>query len=155
MPDEWYRRSKSRTISSNSANPSEETIKGLTQSDASDDESEEGGGTAKQKNAVQDTNSNRSSVSGFVAPTDWRGSISQNRFSSMLESWIRPSSPLGSSSASPPEKKIVSEPKLVAQSTGGFSNKDVHDQLSGEELNLMDYEQMLVSVLVVYLLSRS
>lgn len=110
----------------------------------SEDESEDGDGTAKQKRLAQDpAYSNRVSVSGFVAPTDWRGSLSQTRFSNILDGWMRPSSPSGSPKASV-EKKIVSEPKLVAQNTGGFSNKGRQDDLSGEEFNLMDYEHMLV-----------
>ena len=143
VPDEWYRRSKSRTVSSSSTSSdvSQDTIRRLADLEESDeDEDTEGEGTAKQKGL--DTSD--AARGGFKAPMDWRGSISQSRFSSYLESWMRPQSPTGEGKPpSSPEKKVVSEPKLMEQRTGdSVSSTASNEQSSG--VDLAEFEQMLV-----------
>lgn len=144
IPDAWYRRSRSRSNSSASVGPSEDTFRRLEDLQESDDESEEGDGTAKQKEPPLQT--------AGAGTTDWRSSISQNRLSSMFDSWIHPSTSVGSVSI-PREKKVVSvsEPKLVAQHTGGsFTSEPVSDLSSIDSDASVDgteFEEMLVSIL--------
>ena len=102
-------------------------------------------GTAKVKSPELDSGSG----GGFKAPTDWRSSISQNRFSSILDSWMRPQSPTNDRPSTPiHEKKVVSEPKLVEQRTGGSTTSNA----SIEQSNGVDsdaFEQMLVGCLII------
>lgn len=90
VPDEWYRRSRTRTLSSGSLTPSEATIKRLADLEESEEEDEEeiaeGGGTAKADLATQST------ASSPRKSGDWRGTFSQTRLSTMFEGWL-PSSP--------------------------------------------------------------
>ena len=149
IPDEWFRRSKSRSVSSTS-NVSQDTIRRLAdlEEEAEDeDEEDEGGGTAKGKpsDAPAPLESPPGS-GGFKAPMDWRGSVSQHRFSSILDSWMRPQSPTTERPSTPtPEKKVVSEPKLVEHKTGDSTTSSTTD----EQTNGVDpdaFEQMLVCV---------
>ena len=106
----------------------------------SEEEDDEGEGTAK----VRGLETSDTARGGFKAPMDWRSSISQNRFSSYLESWMRPQSPTGESkSPSTPEKKMVSEPKLVEQKTGdSVASSSSVEQSNG--IDMTEFEQMLV-----------
>lgn len=145
VPDEWYRRSKSRTVSSStSSDVSQDTIRRLADLEEEDEDTEgEGDGTAKQKSLHT---SDTARTGAFKAPTDWRGSISQNRFSSYLESWMRPQSPTGDTKTpSSPEKKVVSEPKLVEQKTGNSVASTASNEQS-DGVDFAEFEQMLVCV---------
>lgn len=80
--------------------------------------------------------------------TDWRASISQNRFSSIFESWIRPTSPEVPTGTIPAKEKTVSEPKLVAQLTGGTIIGipfDSGDSNEAGEFDQQEFEHVLVS----------
>lgn len=136
IPDEWFRRSKSRSTSSASSSyaPSEDTVRRLESLQESDEESEEEGGTAKMKES-----SPSPSKSSFVAPNDWRSSISQSRLSSMFESWMHPTT--SADPPSTPEKKVVSEPKLVESRSG--DQIDHSTPSNGNDAD-SEFEQMLV-----------
>lgn len=135
VPDEWYRRSKSRSTSSASYEPSEDTVRRLASLEESDEESEEGDGTAKLKES-----SPSPSKSTFSAPNDWRGSLSQSRLSTMFDSWIHPTAVVDPPST--PEKKVVSEPKLVEHKTGGSPGSPVPNP---DDPEAAEFERMLVS----------
>ena len=142
VPDEWYRRSKSRTVSSTS-NVSQDTIRRLAdlEEEEGDDEDElDQEGTAKLKSLEASTTSEPGS-GGFKAPMDWRGSISQNRFSSILDSWIRPQSPVNER-PSTPTPKVVSEPKLVEHKTGDSVSSTTNPEHASVDADA--FEQMLV-----------
>ena len=145
VPDEWYRRSKSRSTSSTSTDVSEDTNRRLADLQEDDEDDGEGeDGTAKQKSLEMSqlqAGSPQSPRGGFVAPMDWRGSISQNRFSSILDSWMRPRSPV--TQEEKPTPRIVSEPKLVAHNTGDSVTSAVADPSSGD-IDPAEFERMLV-----------
>jgi len=139
VPDEWYRRSRTRTLSSGSLTPSEATIRRLAdlqESEEEDEESAEGDGTAKGQAAAIQSPANSPPKSG-----DWRGTFSQARISTMFEGWL-PTSP---TSATPVESLTqnkrtsvnVSEPTPVqAESTESDSD------------DLSEFEEMMVRRLV-------
>ncbi|KAJ3532310.1 hypothetical protein NM688_g7443 [Phlebia brevispora] len=140
VPDEWYRRSRSRSNSSISLEPSEDTVRRLEKLEESDEDSEEGDGTAKQKDK------DVPSTSGL---SEWRNSLSQNRLSSYFESWIHTTaSP--TNTAARVEKKVVSEPKLVAQHTGGSVTAAVSgapvSQEPESDVDSTEFEEMLDSL---------
>lgn len=148
VPDEWYRRSRSRSQSSFSTEPSEDTVRRLEDLEESESESEEGEGTARQKDPESHPTA--------IGTSDWRSSLSQNRLSSMFESWIHPAAgtttPAGTMGRA--DKRLVSEPKLVAQHTGGSVRSEIPSgEQSSEESDLSldgsDFEEMLVSNSVV------
>lgn len=114
VPDEWYRRSKSRIMPSISVVPSESTLKQAAIWDTSnEDESSEGEGTAKVKITQRPSNERRDSP-------DWRSSLSQVRLSSLFEGWGgTAASQLPKRASFSPERVSVSEPKLVQHFTGG------------------------------------
>ncbi|KZT71430.1 FH2-domain-containing protein [Daedalea quercina L-15889] len=141
VPDEWYRRSKSRQVSTTSTEPSEDTIRRLADLEELD-ESDEAEGTAKQKDLAQPE---APASPTFSMTTDWRASISQNRFSSMFESWIRPTSPEIPVGATAAKEKIVSEPKLVEQHTGGTIVGNAFDSTDEDpnDLDELEFEHVL------------
>ena len=144
VPDEWYRRSKSRNVSTTSSDVSQDTIRRLADLEEYDEDDDvEGEGTAKQKDLEH---SDVARSGGFKAPMDWRGSISQNRFSSILDNWMRPQSPTGEATSPPPEKKVVSEPKLVEHKTGDTVSSDASNEQSAA-VDMTEFEQMLVSLM--------
>ncbi|KAJ6583786.1 hypothetical protein B0H10DRAFT_2168123 [Mycena sp. CBHHK59/15] len=112
VPDEWYRRSKSRNLSSASTEPSESTIRRLASLQETEEEDEEDEGTAK----LNDTVSPRASAA------EGASSATQNRLSTMFDGWLRgsPVTPSRSSVVFSPDnrKSVVSEPKLVPHFTG-------------------------------------
>ncbi|EMD40584.1 hypothetical protein CERSUDRAFT_102967 [Gelatoporia subvermispora B] len=111
VPDEWYRRSRSRTISSSSLTPSEATIRRLADLEEEEEEdSEVVDGTARQKDLVQPQERETISPQATGTAADWRGSVSASRLSSLLEGWVY-STPSGTGSIS--QRKPVSEPKLI------------------------------------------
>ena len=137
VPDEWYRRSRTRTLSSGSLTPSEATIKRLADLQESeeedDEESMEGGGTAKVQAAATQSPTSSPPKSG-----DWRGTFSQARISTMFEGWL-PSSPAPAAPVEPSAQNrrtsvSVSEPMPVqAESTESDSD------------DLSEFEEMMVN----------
>lgn len=159
IPDEWFRRTKSRTTSSSSGAsslaPSEDTIKRLERLEESEEEEEkeEESGTAKQKSDAHSQASVSTGTSGFfTATSDWRGSVSQNRLSNLFDSWIHPTTSVTNpASASPPERKKVSEPKLISHDTGGSvdlkspSTPSNSESQVGGTIDAAEFDHMLVS----------
>lgn len=145
VPDEWYRRSKSRSVSTTSTEPSEDTIRRLADMEE-EEESGESGGTAKQKADTGSEPDLRTPTSGFSAPTDWRSSISQNRFSSMFESWIRPTSPTAETTAIPVERKVVSDPRLMDRTSRDLGSTGVPTEgdAGANDVDPGEFEEMLV-----------
>lgn len=142
IPDEWYRRSKRRNVTNSSLQPSESTIKQLVALQESDDTADEEG-TARFQTAA----SHISSASAAVRPVspDWRSSISQARLSSLFDVWKRPVSP--TSPHRPgfiPEKKIVSEPRLVEHHSGSSLLTDDEVTEVDQRFDSADFEKMLV-----------
>lgn len=135
MPDEWYRRSKTRTLSSGSLTPSEATIKRLAdlQESEEEEESEEGEGTAKAQVSVTQSPTSSPRKSG-----DWRGSFSQARLSSMFEGWLPsgpiPAAPIESSARNKRTSVSVSDPIPAVQADSQESDPD----------DLGDFEEMMV-----------
>lgn len=174
VPDEWYRRtrSKSRHRSSLSLTPSEHTIRALqdlteedegedetherhTQAEESDSETE-AEGTAKQKDLSPPPSTSGAAAGGKGGRPDWRSSISQNRISTMLEGWLRPSTPTHETTHSeatpttPPSNRMsVSEPTLLPQSgmrKGEQSNgRRSEDGDEEEEFDSEEFARMVVS----------
>lgn len=110
------------------------------------EEEGEGDGTAKQKDLPQAPETPSTSAR-FTAPSDWRNSIAQNRLSGLFDSWIHTSSSPSSAVGSTPEKKTVSEPRLlqspeqpVKRSVGSDSRADQSVDADSQE-----FEEMLVS----------
>lgn len=95
------------------------------------EEEEEGGGTAKQKESP--------SKSTFSPPVDWRSSLSQNRLSTMFDSWMNHTAVIEQPAT--PEKKVVtvSEPKLVEQ------RADNNFDAASPSAEDSEFEEMLVS----------
>lgn len=150
IPDEWYRRSRSRRNSAASLTPSDDTVKRLESLEESDEEDSgegEGDGTAKQKGRIQETVS--SSPGFFTANSEWRSSMSQSRLSSIFDSWRQSTGSTNATISPPssPEKKIVSEPTLIPQNTGGpFNAKTSSNVSSKEAIDVVEFEHMLVSM---------
>ena len=144
VPDEWYRRSQPRPTSSLSLELSE-SLTGVSQ-DMETSEEEEGDGTAKQArgNAVSDIPSSSKVKS---ESTDWRQSLSQGRLSSVFDSWLRPSTPTSPSSAAKnftPERMSVSEPKILERTGEGVASHTGRVDAVEVDLDMGDFEQMLV-----------
>lgn len=146
----------------------------------SDEESneDEGDGTAKlkgneaaaqakaQQEQQQQQQQQPQSIARQTNSGDWRNSLSQNRLSSFFEGWLRPTSPTGVSGGAaggasnrnsaiylPEARKSVSEPILMAQTTGGASSAAGSETPSGEGLDpaeSADFEAMLVCVLLLF-----
>ncbi|KAJ3492688.1 hypothetical protein NLJ89_g11182 [Agrocybe chaxingu] len=133
VPDEWYRRSKSRSVPS-APGPSECTIRRLAALQESEDEDEDEG-TAK-------IGEKRPSQSDTDKTIEQRGLVTQGRLSTMFEGWLRstpPTSPNRNSAIlSPENRKSVSEPKLVEKpSRNSFSKASASD--SSEDENEDDF----------------
>ncbi len=157
VPEEWYRRSRSRSSSSASLAPSEDTVRRLEDLQESEDEGEEGDGTAKQKDlglSTSEIEPGNSQV--FTSPSDWRNSISQNRLSSIFESWIHPTATGTTNHVTSPEKKAVSEPKLVPQRPSSGPSAAVPSgtqapQSDRDTVDSSEFEEMLVSSMFSHL----
>jgi len=148
VPDEWYRRSRPRSTSSLSVEPSESTVKAALDIDT---EEEEGDGTAKQ--AIASAAVSDVSPPSKTKSADWRQSLSQGRLSSVFEGWLRPSTPTsptreGKSFA--PERMSVSEPKLLGRTSEDAGSHTSHADAVEAELNMNDFEQMLVCAMYRY-----
>jgi diaphanous 1 len=146
VPDEWYRRSRPRSTSSLSVEPSESTVKAALDMDTSE---EEGDGTAKQ--AITSTAVSDVSPPSKAKSADWRQSLSQGRLSSVFEGWLRPStptSPTRTGKSFAPERMSVSEPRLLERTSEDAGSHTGHADAMEAELNMSDFEQMLVCVMV-------
>ncbi|KAJ3796793.1 armadillo-type protein [Lentinula aff. detonsa] len=134
IPDEWFRRERTRTASMNSLEPSQSTIRRLASLQESDEEGEdndeeEGEGTAKVNNLASSENKSLSSSS------EWTGS---NRLSTLFTGWLSQSAEVPHQSIiTPPGKRksVVSEPRLFEQHTGG-SPKDTSASNTEDESDL-------------------
>ena len=147
VPDEWYRRSQPRSTSSMSLEPSESTIKAVQEMEASEEE-EDAGGTAKQIPAPP---ASKVSVASSAKPsstsTEWRQSLSQARFSSVFDSWLRsptPPSPPRVTKVSTPERMSVSEPKLMGRTNGDALSQTSQDDSGDDVMDTNEFEQLLV-----------
>jgi diaphanous 1 len=142
VPDEWYRRSRTRTLSSGSLTPSEATIQRLADLEESEEEDDEelaeGEGTAKAQPAVIQSPQNSPRKSG-----DWRGTFSQTRLSTMFEGWLpsspMPAAPLESSLQNKRTSISVSDP-IPLQTE--FTESDSDD--------LGEFEEMMVKWLHLF-----
>jgi hypothetical protein len=107
-------------------------------------EEDGGDGTAKQGNTRPESDVSPQSK---TKSTDWRQSLSQARLSSVLESWLRPSTPTSPPRAhksSPSERMSVSEPKPMEQANSGVDIRTIHADTGEDDLDMGDFEQMLV-----------
>ncbi|KAF7302007.1 Formin-like protein 6 [Mycena indigotica] len=106
VPEEWYRRSKSRSVSGASLESSTSTLKQFQslyeepEEDEDDEDDSDGEGTAKLKSTI--------------SPRADEVPAAQKRFS-LMSYW----SAQNSGPPSPDNRKSVSEPKLVPHFTGG------------------------------------
>ena len=143
VPDEWYRRSRPRSTSSMSLEPSESTIKAVQEMEASEEEEESG--TAKQIPARPASIVSLSS-SAKTSSTEWRQSLSQARLSSVFDSWLRSptSTPPRVAKVSTPERMSVSEPKLMDRTYGDTDSQTSQDDSGEESLDTDEFEQLLV-----------
>ncbi|GLB34079.1 putative diaphanous FH3 domain contatinign protein [Lyophyllum shimeji] len=142
VPDEWYRRSKSRNVSNASLEPSESTIRRLAALQESDEEDGDEG-TAKL-----------SGVPGSpphpaaTATADWKGSLSHNRLSNLFDGWLRPTSPSSPNRSSTftagDNRKSVSEPRLLENAARSFSKPGAASEMTRQDdINEADFERML------------
>jgi diaphanous 1 len=145
VPEEWYRRSNSKSLSlSSPTEPSESTLKRLASADTTDQDVEEG--TAKVLGDPQLRSADEGNSS------DWKGTFSQHRISSLFESWFAPASPNSANRAGPAtssQRKNVSEPKLAPQRTGnGVLSANMipekYEEDEEAEVDPVAFEQMLV-----------
>lgn len=145
VPDEWYRRSRTRTLSSGSLTPSEATIKRLADLEESEEEDEEepgeGEGTAKAQPAVIQSPASSPRKSG-----DWRGTFSQTRLSTMFEGWLpsssAPAAPVESSTQNKRASLSVSDP-IPLQTESMESDLDDLDEF--EEMMVQRHYDLLPS----------
>lgn len=145
VPDEWYRRSKSKGVSP-AAGPSASTIRRLAalQEDGDEDNDE---GTAKIGNL-----SASPSQQNVAKTVEQRGLVTQGRLSSIFDGWLKPTSPTSSSRTSAvissSNRKSVSEPMLVNQTMtftrSSLSGSDANDSENEDEFESA-FEEMLVS----------
>lgn len=129
-------------MSTTSFETSESTLKRLGSLEESDEEDEDDG-TAKADRPNTPP----------AGTADWRGSLSQNRLTSLFDGWLRPASPTlpnklhhNAISLPPGKRKSVSEPKLVDQHTGSdVMSPDSINEIA-EDLSLSDFDEMLVCI---------
>jgi len=132
VPDEWYRRSRTRTLSSGSFTPSEATIRRLADLEESEDEEEsaEDEGTARVQAAITPS----SPMSSHGNSGDWRGTFSQARLSTMFEGWLSsgpaPAAPVESPAQSRRISVGVSEP-IPVPAEQEESDSDDLDEFEG------------------------
>lgn len=147
VPDEWYRRSKFRSVPpSDLLEPSEDTVRRLAELEQLENDHESGdedsGGTAKQKNEISANPPQTPNATAQEIPD--KGStrrVSQNRLSSLFEGWKGAPPP----STVSPDRKSVSDPVLLEQKvTTSFSRASDHTSESGDSSpSDTDMEEML------------
>lgn len=153
VPDEWYRRSKSRSSSHSSLSLDNDTVKnspggkGSSGADSDDDKEDEEDGTAKANRQRSPTTPARSPQSQKTSPST--GSV--NRLSSLFDGWLHlPTSPVNTPPTAPnagvmTERLSVSEPLLldIRNSVGlglGLPDNDDDDPPDEEEA---EFEAMM------------
>lgn len=147
VPDEWYRRSKSKGLSP-AAGPSESTIRrlaALQEEEDGDEDNDEGTAKIGKPNVSP-------SQQNVAKPMEQRGLVTQGRLSSIFDGWLKPTSPTSSSRASAvissQNRKSVSEPMLVNQTMNiARSSPSGADANDGENEDGFEsaFEEMLVS----------
>ncbi len=137
VPDEWYRRSKSRL--SSAALDNNDTLKASNRGSVGDDEEEEGG-TAKQNNVAS------VSTSKSADPRQ------ANRLSSIFDGWlpgggVTPAPPALANAVAGDRSSInVSKPVPVLEPQKTGLGMSTSDEPEGDEVNdVADFERMLVS----------
>ena len=127
-----------------SLEPSESTVKAVRDMEAS--EEEDVGGTAKQSPASAASKVSPPAKTSSTS-TDWRQSLSQARFSSVFDSWLRPStstSPPRVTKEFTPERMSVSEPMLMGRFKGDAHSQTSQDDSEEDTLDTNEFEQLLV-----------
>lgn len=147
IPEEWYRRSKSRNVSP-AVGPSELTIRRLAALQESDEEEEEEGTAKVAERKFSPTRQDSTKT------VEQRGLVTQGRLSSLFEGWLHSSPPTtptrNSAIFSPENRKTVSEPKLVEKKDptkhirSGSGSSDASDD-EDEEMFKKAFEDMVVS----------
>ena len=151
VPEEWYRRSRTRTVtaSASSAAQLEATVKQLAALEEFEEEGDDEG-TAKRHELSR--TQNKETATTTVA-SDWRASLSPNRLSTLFDGWIRappPTSPTRVSAIFLPDKKSVSEPKLLEQQA---ANSPVSTDVGQDDFDAADFEKMVVSTCQIFWMS--
>ena len=111
-------------------------------------EEEDAGGTAKQTPASV-TSKVSSPAKTNSTSIEWRQSLSQARFSSVFDTWLRPStstSPPRVTKVPTPERMSVSEPKLMGRTNGDAHSQTSQDDSEEDGLDTDEFEQLLVCV---------
>ena len=139
MPDEWYRRSKSRNVSSSSTLPSQDTIRRLAALQEDDEEEDEEEGTAKIGQAATPTHSPKSSG-------DWKGSMSQQRLSSMFDGWLGGNNRNSVVFSPENNRKSVSEPRLMERQPSLRPSDSDSDAGEESEVDENAFNDMMVGV---------
>lgn len=145
IPDEWYRRTSSRVVSTAGSEPSEATLRRLAALQESDEEDED----------EETTKLAGKAESHLRHPTaaqtmEQRGLVTQGRLSSMFEGWLRPTSPTTARHSTvfiSENKKSVSEPRLVEFLTENMQDGN-QTTASADEENLDDFDTAFESMLV-------
>jgi len=148
VPEEWYRRSRSRNVSRESAGPSESTLRRLASLQESEEsEEDEDDGTAKGASSQ----TQKGTTKEMTKAVEEQGLVTSRRLSSMFDGWLYSSQP--SSSSAPDrssivsvaeKRKSVSEPKLLDQALN--SNKhEAGDGKDGDSDLESRFEEMMVS----------
>ena len=148
VPEEWYRRSRARTVSVSSAAQLEATVKQLAALEEFEEEDDEG--TAKRHEFSRTQNKQ---ISTTTVASDWRASLSPNRLSTLFDGWIRPpppTSPTRVSAIFVPDRKSVSEPKLLEQQV---ANSLVPIDVGQDDFDAEDFEKMVVSTCQIFWMS--
>jgi diaphanous 1 len=84
-----------------------------------------------------------------LSPSDWRATVSPSRLSNLFDGWMRPTTPSSPTRASvifAPDKKSVSEPVLVEHGTGTAPTSIADDDAGSDDLDLEDFERMVVRI---------
>jgi diaphanous 1 len=142
VPDEWYRRSKSRSVSP-APGPSESTLRrlaALQESESEEDVEDESTAKLRARNPPADSDTAKA--------VEQRGLVTQVRLSNMFGDWLRPSSPTASRNsavATHENRKSVSEPKLapVSQIIEKPDSSDVSEDERDGDFDAA-FEEMMV-----------
>lgn len=150
IPDTWFRRKPPRpsSIQSRSSATTDVSSSCMETIDNSSAEEKEGEGTAKQSKST----SGSRAAAGSGSP-EWRGSVAQNRLTSLLAGWSQsapapaPAPAIASTSVvvatSTGNRKSVSEPLLIRQNTGG--SVSTGESVGSGEFDSEEFERCMVS----------
>jgi len=119
---------------------SESTIKRLAALEEFEEDADDDEGTLKRHHPRPHLHSLAQSSS-----PDWRTTLSPNRLSNLFDGWIRPSPPVSPTRISAifvPDKKNVSEPKLLEHQA---MNTSVPSDAGYDDLDIADFQKMVVS----------